>query len=107
VPRERIWIDPGIGFGKTLDHNLELLRRLGDLKSLGCAIMVGTSRKSFIGRILARESGGELPPPQERVWGTAATLALSIANGASIVRVHDVAEAVQVCRVADAIVRET
>ena len=67
--------------------------------------MVGTSRKSFIGRIIARERGGELPPPQERVWGTAATMAISIANGASIVRVHDVAEAVQVCRVADAIVR--
>jgi dihydropteroate synthase len=105
IPKERIWVDPGIGFGKTLDHNLELLRRLRELESLGCAIMVGTSRKSFIGRILARDRGGELAPPQERVWGTAATLAVSIANGASIVRVHDVAEAVQVCRVADAIVR--
>ena len=104
VPHERIWVDPGIGFGKTLSHNLELLKRLRELSSLRCAIMVGTSRKSFIGRILARELGGELPPPPQRVWGTAATLALSIANGASIVRVHDVAEAVQVCRVADSIV---
>jgi dihydropteroate synthase len=103
IPRSRIWVDPGIGFGKTLDHNLELLRRLTELKALGCAIMVGTSRKSFIGRIIA--GGGEPPPPAERVWGTAATLAVSIANGASVVRVHDVAEAVQVCRVADAIIR--
>jgi dihydropteroate synthase len=103
IPKSHIWVDPGIGFGKTLDHNLALLRRLAELKALGCAIMVGTSRKSFIGRIIAE--GSEPPPPSERVWGTAATLAVSIANGASVVRVHDVAEAVQVCRVADAIVR--
>jgi len=107
VPRHRIWVDPGIGFGKTMAHNLELLRRLSELKALGCAILVGTSRKSFIGRILARERGGELPPPQERVVGTGATVAVSIANGASIVRVHDVAQAVEVARITDAIVRET
>ncbi len=105
VPKDRIWVDPGVGFGKTLSHNLELLRRLGELKSLGCAILVGTSRKGFIGRILARERGGETLPLQERVVGTGATLAISIANGASIVRVHDVAHAVEVARVADAIVR--
>jgi dihydropteroate synthase len=105
IPRNRIWIDPGIGFGKTLDHNLELLRRLAELRSLGCAILVGTSRKSFIGRILARGQGGQLPPPGERVTGTGATLAISIANGASIVRVHDVAHAVEVARIADAIMR--
>ena len=105
IPRSRIWIDPGIGFGKNLGHNLELLRRLSELKSLGCAILVGTSRKSFIGRILARDRGGELPPPQERVTGTGATVAVSIANGASIVRVHDVAPAVEVARITDAIVR--
>lgn len=105
VKRERIWIDPGIGFGKTMTHNLELLRRLGELKSLGRPILVGTSRKSFIGRILVEARGGELPPPNERVVGTGATLAVSIANGADIVRVHDVAHAVEVARVADAIVR--
>jgi dihydropteroate synthase len=105
VNKERIWVDPGIGFGKTLEHNLELLRRLGELRSLGCAILVGTSRKSFIGRVLAPLRGGELPPPSERVVGTGATLAVSIAHGADIVRVHDVAHAVQVVRVADAIVR--
>ncbi|HEX8600007.1 MAG TPA: dihydropteroate synthase [Chloroflexia bacterium] len=105
VNRERIWLDPGIGFGKTLDHNLELLRRLGELRSLGCGVLVGTSRKSFIGRVLARSSGGELPPPEERVIGTGATTALAIASGAEIVRVHDVAHNVQVARIADAIVR--
>ncbi len=107
VNKERIWVDPGIGFGKTLEHNLELLRRLGELRSLGCAILVGTSRKSFIGRVLAPLRGGELPPPSERVVGTGATLAVSIAHGANIVRVHDVAHAMQVVRVADAIVRGT
>jgi dihydropteroate synthase len=107
VPRSHIWIDPGIGFGKTLHHNLEILRRLSEMKSLGCAILIGTSRKSFIGRILARDRGGELPPPQERVTGTGATVAISIANGASVVRVHDVAPAVEVARITDAIVRET
>ena len=105
VKRERIWVDPGIGFGKTIDHNLELLRRLKELQSLGCPVLVGTSRKSFIGRILARDRGGELPPPGERVVGTGATLAVSVANGASIVRVHDMAHAVEVVRIADAIVR--
>jgi dihydropteroate synthase len=106
VPRERIWVDPGIGFGKTLEHNLELLRRLGELRVLGCPIMVGTSRKAFIGRLLAPLHGGEAPPPAERIAGTGATIALSIANGADIVRVHDVAPAVEVARVADAIVRD-
>jgi len=105
VKKDRIWVDPGIGFGKTIEHNLELLRRLGELKSLGCPILVGTSRKGFIGRILAEARGGELPPPGERVVGTGATLAISVANGADIVRVHDVAHAVEVVRVADAIVR--
>lgn len=104
VKRERIWVDPGIGFGKTIDHNLELLRRLRELKVLGCPILIGTSRKAFIGRILSTTEGEPLPP-QQRVAGTGATLAISIANGADAVRVHDVAHAVQVCRVADAVVR--
>lgn len=105
VKRDRIWVDPGIGFGKTIDHNLELLRRLSDLRTLGCPILIGTSRKAFIGRILAQSKGGELPPPQARVVGTGATLAVAICNGADIVRVHDIAHAVEVVRVADAIVR--
>lgn len=103
VNKERIWVDPGIGFGKTVDHNLELLRRLKELGSLGCPVLVGTSRKGFIGRILA--DNGEAPPPEQRVVGTGATLAIALANGAAVVRVHDVAHAVQVARVADAIVR--
>lgn len=106
VKKERIWIDPGIGFGKTIEHNLELLRRLRELRALGYPIMVGTSRKGFIGRILSgARTGGEAPPPHERVAGTGATLAIGVANGADIVRVHDVAQAVDVVRVADAIVR--
>ena len=92
-----IIVDPGIGFGKTLEHNLEILRRLAELKSLGYTLMLGTSRKSFIGRILDL-------PEDERVEGTAASVALGIANGADIVRVHDVKEMVRVARVADAIV---
>ncbi len=99
VPRDHLWIDPGIGFGKTGDHNLEVLRRLGELRSLGLPVLVGTSRKGFLGRIL----GGR--PPHERVAATGATVAVSIAQGAAIVRVHDVGSAVDVARVADAIMR--
>jgi len=99
VPRSQVVIDPGIGFGKTLQHNLEILRRLGELKALGQPLLIGTSRKAFIGRIL----GGV--GPSERVEGTAATVALAIAGGADAVRVHDVAPIVRVVRVADAIVR--
>jgi dihydropteroate synthase len=105
VRKDRIWVDPGIGFGKTLAHNLELIKRLRELEVLGCPVLIGTSRKGFIGRILAPLNNDEAPPPQERIAGTSATLAISIANGANIVRVHDVAPAVQVARVADAIVR--
>jgi dihydropteroate synthase len=99
IPPERVWVDPGIGFGKTFAHNLELLHRLGELRGLGCPILVGTSRKAFIGQLV----GGK--PHAERVYGTAATLAISIWNGASVLRVHDVGPAVDVARVADAIVR--
>jgi dihydropteroate synthase len=83
IDEKRIVIDPGIGFGKSIDGNLELLRRLPELTALGRPIMVGTSRKSFIGAILGR-------PVAERAFGTAATVALALANGASIFRVHDV-----------------
>lgn len=98
VDEERIILDPGIGFGKTVAHNLELLRRLGEFRRLGRALLVGTSRKSFIGKLTGREAG-------DRVFGTAATVALSIANGADIVRVHDVAQMIDVVRVCDAITR--
>jgi dihydropteroate synthase len=99
VPRQRLIIDPGFGFGWTEEHNLEMLRRLGELQDLGLPILIGTSRKSTIGAVL----GGV--PAEERLMGTAATVAIAIAHGADIVRVHDVAEMVQVCRVADAVLR--
>ncbi len=98
VAWENIIIDPGIGFGKTLEGNLELIRRLGEIKALGRPILLGTSRKSMIGMVLNL-------PPDQRVEGTAATVALGIANGADMVRVHDVLFMVRVSRMADAIVR--
>ena len=98
VPKENIIIDPGIGFGKTPDQNLEVLAKLEALKAAGCSIMVGTSRKSTFGLLL------DLPADQ-RVEATAATVALAIAGGADLVRVHDVKEMVRVCRVTDAVVR--
>ena len=98
VPHSNIIVDPGLGFGKTLEHNLEVVRQLRELKELAPALLVGPSRKSMIGRVL------DLPIDQ-RVEGTAALVSLSIANGADIVRVHDVKEMVRVCRMTDAIVR--
>ncbi|MYD36698.1 MAG: dihydropteroate synthase [Dehalococcoidia bacterium] len=99
VERDRIIVDPGFGFGKTVEHNLEVLGRLGEIKSaLGLPLLLGTSRKSTIGRVLDL-------PVDERVEGTAATVALGIAQGADIVRVHDVKEMVRVARMADATVR--
>ena len=98
VPRENIIIDPGIGFGKTWQQDIELVRRLAELKALGQPILLGTSRKSLIKMVLNL-------PASERVEGTAATVAIGIANGADIVRVHDVRQMVRVCRMTDAIVR--
>ena len=98
VPAERIILDPGIGFGKTVAQNLDLLNRLGELRSLGFPILAGPSRKSFIGYTL------DLPPDQ-RVEGTAATVAIAIARGADIVRVHDVLTMARVAKMTDAIVR--
>jgi dihydropteroate synthase len=98
MPERNIIVDPGIGFGKTWQQDIEILRRLKELKELDRPILVGTSRKSLIKMVL------ELPA-RERVEGTAATVAISIANGADIVRVHDVKEMVRVCRMTDAIVR--
>jgi dihydropteroate synthase len=99
IPSERLIVDPGFGFGWQPEQNLEMLRRLGELKQLGLPILIGTSSKSTIGRVL----GGL--PVEERLEGTLATVALAIANGADIVRVHDVKAAVRTARVADAIVR--
>lgn len=99
IDRTQIAVDPGIGFAKTGAQNLEILRRLGEFRSLGCPILVGASRKSFIGQILNR------PDPQERVWGTAAACCAAIAGGADILRVHDGPQLRDVCRVADAIWR--
>ncbi len=98
VREENIIIDPGIGFGKNPRQNLVVLRRLKDLRSLECPVLVGTSRKSVIGYVLDL-------PVDERLEGTAATVALSIAGGADIVRVHDVKEMVRVVRMSDAVVR--
>jgi dihydropteroate synthase len=94
VAEEKIMLDPGIGFGKTVQHNLELLRRLAELKTLGRPLMVGTSRKSFIGRILA-DAAGEAQPVEVslRLPGTLATCVLAYERGASVFRVHDVISA--------------
>jgi dihydropteroate synthase len=97
VPRERMIVDPGIGFAKDAGHSLEALRRLPELRALDRPILVGPSRKSFIGTVL----GGL--PPEERLFGTAAAVAAAVLAGAHIVRVHDVLEMTQVVRVADAI----
>jgi dihydropteroate synthase len=98
VPKERLIVDPGFGFGWTEEQNLEMLRRLAELRSLGCPILIGTSRKSTIGAVLGL-------PVEDRIMGTAATTAIAIANGADIVRVHDVGTMAQVSRMADAVVR--
>ena len=98
VPNENIIIDPGIGFGKTWQQDIEIIRRLRELKAIGLPILVGTSRKSLIKMVLNL-------PANQRVEGTAATVAISIANGADIVRVHDVKQMALVCRMTDAIVR--
>jgi len=99
LPPDRLIVDPGFGFGWKPDQNIEMLRRLGELETLGLPLLIGTSRKSTIGAVL-----GGAPAP-ERLFGTAASVALSIANGADIVRVHDVAAMKQVALFADAVAR--
>jgi dihydropteroate synthase len=99
VPRERILVDPGFGFGKLVEHNLVLLRRLREFRCLGFSVVAGTSRKTFIGKVL-----GDVPV-HEREAGTAATVALAVWNGAAIVRVHDVRTARHVVQVTEAIIR--
>jgi len=100
IEKNMIFIDPGIGFGKTLEHNLLLLRSINKFIATDYRVLVGTSRKSFIGKITGREK------PTERIFGTAATVALCAAAGVSIVRVHDVAEMVDVVKVAEAASRK-
>ncbi|MEA2389206.1 MAG: dihydropteroate synthase [Thermoleophilaceae bacterium] len=97
VPEDRVWLDPGIGFGKTIDHNLELLRRLDEIAAIGRPVVIGASRKSFLGRITGR-------PERERVAATVAANVIAYERGASIFRVHDVREAVDSLRVASATV---
>jgi len=96
MDEEKVWVDPGIGFGKTLEHNLELLRRLGELRELGRPLVVGTSRKSVIGKV----DGSEV---EQRIGGSVATAVLAAADGADVLRVHDVAETAQALRVAKAV----
>jgi dihydropteroate synthase len=96
VRRENIIIDPGIGFGKTVEQNLEIVRRLDELKVLGCPVMLGTSRKSFIVAVAGASA-------EERALGTAASIAIGISRGADMVRVHDVGQMKLICRMSDAI----
>jgi dihydropteroate synthase len=97
VPEERVWLDPGIGFGKTIDHNLELLRRLDEIAAIGRPVVIGTSRKSFLGRITGRDETERLP-------GTIATNVMAWERGARIFRVHDVAPVADALKVAAATV---
>jgi dihydropteroate synthase len=97
VPEDRVWLDPGIGFGKTVDHNLELLRRLDEIVAIGRPVVIGTSRKSFLGKLTGREAG-------DRVPATIATNVIAYERGASIFRVHDVAQVADALKVAAATV---
>lgn len=100
IPDSHIILDPGIGFGKTVEQNLELLDRLGEIRALGYPVLLGPSRKSFIGFTLDL-------PPTERVEGTAAAVAIGIARGADLIRVHDIPAMVRVARMSDAIIRRS
>jgi dihydropteroate synthase len=99
VPGDKIIIDPGIGFGKTYEHNLEIIHNLQWLTLMEKPVLIGPSRKAFIGKVLGDA------PPQERLEGTAAAVSISIMNGANIIRVHDVKEMAKVAKVTDAIKR--
>jgi len=99
ISEDKIIVDPGIGFGKTLEHNLTILRRLGEIGDIGKPVLIGVSRKSFIGKVLDKEVS-------ERLMGTAAASALAIMKGACIIRTHDVSEISDVTKMMDAIMRE-
>ncbi|MFC1576719.1 dihydropteroate synthase [Candidatus Omnitrophota bacterium] len=96
IPRNKIIIDPGIGFGKTVEHNLEIIGRIDEFKALGRPILLGTSRKSFIGKVLNRGT-------DDRIWGSAATSAIAVLKGVNVIRVHDVKEQSDVVRIIDAV----
>ena len=102
LSKAQLLLDPGIGFGKKHEQNFEILARLPEFALLGCPIVIGTSRKAFLGKALAK-FGEPAAPPEDRLLGTAATVTASILGGAHIVRVHDVAEMTRVVRVADRI----
>ena len=99
IPKEKLMIDPGFGFGKTLEHNLQLLNRMDQLVDLGVPILSGTSRKTMVGQVLDRE-------PQDRLIGSLSTVAIAVERGARIIRVHDVAETVDMVRMTEAILNE-
>jgi dihydropteroate synthase len=99
IPKERIFIDPGIGFGKAAEHNILLLKNLDEFIATGYRVLVGTSRKAFLGKLTGKEN------PADRIFGTAATVVLCAAAGVSIVRVHDVVAMIDVVKVANAITR--
>jgi dihydropteroate synthase len=103
LTKSQLLLDPGIGFGKKFEQNFEILARLPELARLGLPIVVGASRKGFLGKALAAPGGSNVPP-EERLLGTAATVTAAILGGAHIVRVHDVAEMARIARVADRIV---
>ena len=103
LTKSQIAVDPGIGFGKTVEHNLELLARLEELTALGCPVLVGPSRKSFIGKLLAPPGADRARETDGRLWGTVATVVWAVTHGARIVRVHDVAETADAVRVVEAI----
>lgn len=104
LKKSQIAVDPGIGFGKTVAHNLQLLAHLSEFGVLGCSLLVGPSRKSFIGQVLGPTSEvGRGHETDERLWGTAATVAWAVAQGAQVVRVHDVAEMTDVVRMVEAL----
>ena len=100
IAKSKLMVDPGIGFGKRYQQNFELLARLPELAKLGCPVLVGSSRKAFIGWALA-DKGAQPVPPEQRLWGTGATVTAAILGGAHMVRVHDLEEMVQVARVSD------
>lgn len=105
IPLQKLVVDPGFGFGKRVEHNLELLRRLHCLHALGLPVMVGTSRKAMLGRILGAPEGGPSCEPLDRLHGTLATVACAVMAGCHIVRVHDVRPALEVVKVCEAVRR--
>jgi dihydropteroate synthase len=103
LKKSQIAVDPGIGFGKTMEQNLQLLAHVSEFNSLGCTVLVGASRKSFIGKVLSPRGLQQGREANERLWGTAATVAWAVAQGARVMRVHDVPEMTDVVRTVEAV----